>query len=60
LILAFAGSLFCAYGILNVFSQFLGAMLFNNVYEATLGLEFNGFVFMICAALKLVPFGILR
>jgi len=53
------GSLFCAYGILNVFSQFLGAMLFNNVYEATLGLEFNGFVFMICAALKLVPFGIL-
>lgn len=51
----FAGSLFCAYGIFSVISQFLGAMLFNNVYLTTLGHTFNGFVFLLCAAVKIIP-----
>lgn len=45
---------------MNVFSQFLGVMLFNTVYEGTLGLEFNGFVFIVCAALKLIPLFLLK
>ncbi|XP_020614310.1 proton-coupled folate transporter-like [Orbicella faveolata] len=49
------GSLFCAYGIFSVISQFLGAMLFNNVYLRTLGHTFNGFVFLLCAAVKIIP-----
>ncbi|XP_078357701.1 proton-coupled folate transporter-like [Oculina patagonica] len=54
------GSLFCAYGFMSVFSQFLGVMLFNNVYESTLGSSFNGFVFILCAALKLIPLCFLK
>lgn len=49
------GSLFCAYGIFSVISQFLGAMLFNNVYLTTLGHTFNAFVFLLCAAVKIIP-----
>ncbi|XP_073241660.1 proton-coupled folate transporter-like [Porites lutea] len=49
------GSLFCAYGILNIFSMFIGAMIFNNVYESTLGIGFNGLVFVLNAALKIFP-----
>lgn len=54
------GSLFCAYGFMNVFAQFLGVMLFNNVYEGTLGLKFNGFVFIVCAVVKLIPLFLLK
>ena len=45
---------------MNVFAQFLGVMLFNNVYEGTLGLKFNGFVFILCAAVKLIPLFLLK
>lgn len=53
------GSLFCAYGLLNVVCQFAGATIFNNVYEATLGLDFDGLVFVVCSAMKLIPLGII-
>ncbi|XP_078357699.1 proton-coupled folate transporter-like isoform X1 [Oculina patagonica] len=49
------GSMFCAYGIIGTFSQFVGAMMFNNVYLSTLGHTFNGFVFLLCAAIKIIP-----
>ena len=55
-----SGSLFCAYGILNIFSMFIGAMIFNNVYESTLGIGFNGLVFVLNAALKIFPLVIIR
>ncbi|PFX24836.1 proton-coupled folate transporter-like [Stylophora pistillata] len=54
------GSLFCTIGMINIFSQFLGVMLFNNVYERTLHLTFGGFVFLLCAAIKLIPFCFFR
>ncbi|XP_074614367.1 proton-coupled folate transporter-like [Acropora palmata] len=53
------GSLFCAYGLLNMVCQFAGATIFNNVYEATLGLDFDGLVFVVCSAMKLIPLGII-
>lgn len=53
------GSLFCVNGIVTVLAQFVGVMLFNNVYEATLEMGFNGFVFLVCATIKLIPFTIL-
>lgn len=49
-------SLFCAIGIINIFSLSLGMMFFNSVYERTLHLTFGGFVFLLCAAIKLIPF----
>lgn len=54
------GSLFCAVGIISSLCQFLGATLFYSVYERTLHLTFGGFVFLLCAAIKLIPFCILR
>ena len=56
----YSGSLFCVYGILNVFSNFIGAMIFNNVYESTLGIGFNGLVFLLNAGLKTFPLVIIR
>ena len=58
--LFYSGSLFCVYGILNVFSNFIGAMIFNNVYESTLGIGFNGLVFLLNAGLKTFPLVIIR
>ncbi|XP_078355894.1 uncharacterized protein LOC144640677 [Oculina patagonica] len=33
----------------------LSGCMFNNVYRSTLGNTFNGFVFLLCAALKIIP-----
>lgn len=55
----FSGTLFCVQGITGVVSQFIGVMLFNTLYESTLGLGFNGFVFLVCATIKLIPFTII-
>ncbi|XP_068743475.1 proton-coupled folate transporter-like [Montipora capricornis] len=53
------GSLFCAYGLVTMVCQFAGASIFNYVYEATLSLGFNGFVFLVSVAIKLIPLGII-
>ena len=55
----FSGTLFCVQVITGVVSQFIGVMLFNTLYESTLGLGFNGFVFLVCATIKLIPFTII-
>ena len=39
--------------------QFVGAAIFNNVYEATLGHNFDGSVFVVCSVMKLIPLGII-
>ena len=41
-------------------TQLVGAVLFNLVYQATLGLAFQGSVFILCAALVLIPFVLVR
>lgn len=41
-------------------TQLVGAVVFNSVYQATLGLTFQGFVFILCAALVLIPFALAR
>ena len=44
----------------NAVTQLVGAVLFNLVYQATLGLTFQGSVFILCAALVLIPFALVR
>ena len=40
----------------NTVTQLVGAVLFNLVYQATLGLTFQRSLFILCAALVLIPF----
>jgi len=52
------GALFSAYNMVTAVTQLVGAVLFNLVYQATLGLTFQGSVFILCAALVLIPFAL--
>jgi len=52
------GALFSAYNMVIALTQLVGAVVFNSVYQATLGLTFQGFVFILCAALVLIPFAL--
>ena len=56
------GALFSAYNMVNAVMQLVGAVLFNLVYQATLGLPvtFHGSVFILCGVLVLIPFALVR
>ena len=54
------GALFSAYSMVNTVTQLVGAVLFNLVYQATLGLTLQGSVFILCTALVLIPFALIR
>ena len=56
----FSVILFSAYGVVAAIMQLVGAALFNAVYQATLGLAFQGLVFILCAVLMLIPFALTR
>ncbi|XP_078357667.1 proton-coupled folate transporter-like [Oculina patagonica] len=52
------GALFSAFNMVSTVMQLVGAVLFNTVYQATLGLTFQGSVFILCAVLVLIPFAL--
>ena len=52
--------MFSAYNMVTAVTQLVGVVLFNLVYQATLGLTFQGSVFILCAALVLIPFALVR
>ena len=54
------GSLFSVYGVVTAIMQLVGAAIFNNVYQATLGLTFPGLVFVIRAGLVIISFVFVR
>lgn len=54
------GTLFSAYNMVAFVAQLVGAVLLNSVYQATLGLAFQGYVFILCALLVLIPFALVR
>ena len=59
LLLYLLGALFSAFGVVTAFTQLVGAVLFNSVYQATLGI-FEGLVFILCAVLVIIPFVLIR
>ena len=52
--------MFSAYNMVSAVTQLVGAVLFNSVYQATLGLTFQGSVFILCAVLVLIPLALVR
>ena len=55
-----SGALFSAYLMVLAVTQLVGAVLFNTVYQATLALTFQGYVFILCAVMVLIPFTLVR
>ena len=55
-----SGALFSAFNMVRSVMQLVGAVVFNTVYQATLGLTFQGSVFILCAVLVLIPFALVR
>lgn len=54
--------MFSAYNMVISVTQLVGAVVFNLVYQATLALPvtFQGSVFILCGALVLIPFALVR